>query len=49
MSRPRIRRGAWLLVLLAGCAGAPKQDAVQLRLEAALRALDEDPSLGPLA
>lgn len=36
-------------VMLGGCASTPKQDPVQGRLEAGLRTLDADPSLGPLA
>jgi outer membrane protein OmpA-like peptidoglycan-associated protein len=36
-------------VLLVACASTPKRDPAQDRLESALRALDSDPSLGPLA
>jgi outer membrane protein OmpA-like peptidoglycan-associated protein len=48
MMRRSVSAGV-LLALLAGCASAPKQDALQLRLEASLRALEDDPSLGSLA
>jgi outer membrane protein OmpA-like peptidoglycan-associated protein len=37
------------LCLLGACASTPKQDPMQLRLESSLRALEDDPSLGPLA
>lgn len=37
------------ILLIAACASAPKRDPAQLRLEAALQALDRDPSLGTLA
>lgn len=40
---------AALLLALGACASAPKRDPVQERLEAELRALDRDPSLGTLA
>lgn len=46
-----VARGTVLLTLalLAACASAPKQDPMQLRLESSLRALEDDPSLGPFA
>lgn len=38
-----------LLLVLAACASTPKRDPALERLQATLRALDTDPSLGPLA
>lgn len=38
-----------LLFVLVACASAPRRDPALERLQSSLRALDEDPSLGPLA
>jgi outer membrane protein OmpA-like peptidoglycan-associated protein len=38
-----------LLLVLVACASAPRRDPALERLQASLRALDDDPSLGPLA
>jgi outer membrane protein OmpA-like peptidoglycan-associated protein len=49
MNRSKHALALALMFALAGCASAPKQDPAQQRLESSLRALDADPSLGPLA
>jgi outer membrane protein OmpA-like peptidoglycan-associated protein len=50
MIRSLMRPGAIaLLLVLVACASTPKRDPAQERLEAGLRSLDADPSLGPLA